>query len=74
MTSIPELTAEVKTSSLPGTRSRKRRTYVAARALPHYALHTHAPTLPDIQKAASGVFARLMVMRALEEREDSYDR
>ncbi len=69
MTSIPEIAAKVKTSRPPSTRTCKRRKHEVARAMPYYAVHTQAPTLSDIQQATMGVFARLMMMRLLQDME-----
>ena len=45
---------------LPSSKARKRIKH-ALPVVPHYATHTNAPTLAEVQDAAAGAFARLLV-------------
>ncbi len=77
MSSIPEVTTNVKTAAHPpspqAAKPRKRKRSRAV-VLPHFALHSEAPTLSDVQQAALGAFARLMKAYALQQVEVSHDR
>ena len=67
MTSIPDLTEKVKTAvHHPNIKMRKTRKRSARllQALPFAATHIDAPTLPDVQQAAMGVFVRFIVAYA----------
>ncbi|MBA2680573.1 MAG: hypothetical protein H0U76_19525 [Ktedonobacteraceae bacterium] len=72
MTSIPVLTTNVKTAAHPpSTKARKPRKHAEwnVKALPFAATHADAPTLPEIQQEAMGVFARILLADALRAKE-----
>ncbi len=62
MPSISVLTTNVKTAAYPPSpqiAKPRKRTRRHAMLLPHYALHENAPTVPQLQQATAGVFARM---------------
>ncbi len=71
MTSIPILTTNVKVSYPPHRKTRKDRKAASnvIDALPHFASHENAPTLPQLQQAISGAFARLVMLRVVQQME-----
>ena len=69
MTSIPVLTTNVKVSHPPQRKTHKHRKAASnvIDALPHFASHENAPTLPQLQQAISGAFARLVMLRVIQQ-------
>lgn len=63
MSSIHALTTNDQVTVHPHPSSSKVRKRIkhALVLIPHYATSTSAPTLSDVQKVASGAFARLLV-------------
>ncbi|MBA2680455.1 MAG: hypothetical protein H0U76_18910 [Ktedonobacteraceae bacterium] len=77
MPSISVLTPNVKTAAHPpSSKPRESRKHAEwnVKTLPFAVTHSDAPTLPAIQQAALGIFARIHLIIALREKEGNHGR